>query len=108
MTTKEKTGKTRKTPLLKVPGAHVTSVKMLEGEERCPSQPNINPPCPVPSSPALTHTELGLYTTDFEGQFSMSNSLFGVQWVEKRAECWKEHEPQSIMTVLLVRYCNPV
>ena len=65
-------------------------------------------PAPVPSSPSLTHIELGLYTTDFEGRFSMSNSLFGVQWVEERAECWKEHEPQSIMTVLLVRYCNPV
>lgn len=36
----------------------------------------------LPSS--LTHIELGLYTTDFEGQFSMSNHLFGCAVVEKR------------------------
>lgn len=32
--------------------------------------------------PSLTHVELGLYTTDFEGQLSVSNILFGCAVVE--------------------------
>lgn len=81
MTTKEKTGKTTKTQLLKFPGSP-RDVKMLGGGRVFQSTKH-RLPSPVPSSPSLTHIELGLYTTDFEGQFSMSNSLFGVQWVEK-------------------------
>lgn len=55
MTTKEKTGKTRKTPLLKFPGAHVMSVKMLGGRKGVPVNQTL-------TCPALSLLPLHLHT----------------------------------------------
>lgn len=84
---------------------------MLEGGKafRRTTRGLISPsPHPPPPPHTLTHIELGLYTTDFEGQLSVPNNLFGCAVVEKRAEHYKEREPQPTMTVLIVRYFNPV
>lgn len=47
------------------------------GEDGCPSEQNVTQFRPPSLPPSLTYIELGLYTTDFEGQFSVSNNLFG-------------------------------
>lgn len=83
MIMKEENEKTTNTQLLKVTGSPRDFPEDAGGRGRCSSEQNITCPCPAPSSPSHTYIELGLYTTDFEGQFSMSNSLFGVQWLKR-------------------------